>query len=194
LTATVAPVGGSGVPTGLVSFIFGTTTLGQAQLVASGSVATATITAYASQFTAGNDTVVASYSGNLSFNGSVGTVSVTVSVPTNASAVVPSMVPNPVYEEAADSDGYSWFFTIDLTEVVGVGTTLTGLNIDGTDYSSDIVDFFGSAAIPPDGTLSADLRSKGLTVPVNRVFAFSGVDASGRTWTQQITVPFMVRR
>ena len=57
--------------------------------------------------------------------------------------------------------------------------TITGLSIAGTDRSADIQSFFGSATLPAHGTLTANLRSIGLTVPVDRVFAFSGSDASG---------------
>src|ERR1019366_4477542 len=42
------------------------------------------------------------------------------------SVVVPSVVPNPVYQGKTDADGYSWFFTVKLTETAGVATTLTG--------------------------------------------------------------------
>jgi len=190
LTVTVAAAGSVVVPTGSVAFNYHHNALGSATLAASGANATATLTVYGSQLPAGNNVIEASYGGDGHVNGSTGSVNVTVTVPVANSAVIPSISPNPVYQEEADADGYSWFYTVSLQEVAGASTTLTGFTIDGTDYSSQIVSFFGSAAIPANGTLEADLRSINLTVPLQRVFVFTGRDAGGRQWTQQITVPF----
>lgn len=190
LTATVAPMSGSGVPTGQVSFQLGSRSLGTAQLFFGGGVALATITASANQFNNGSNLVTAIYEGDPNFSGSTATVTVTANLPVNPSAVVPSIVPNPVYQEATDSAGYSWFYTIHLQETAGVATTLTGLTIDGADESSSILSFFGTASIPAGGSISSNVRAKNLAPPVNRVFIFSGTDVGGRQWTQQITVPF----
>jgi uncharacterized protein (TIGR03437 family) len=110
------------------------------------------------------------------------------------SVVVPSVVPNPVYEGTTDANGYSWFFTVKLTETAGVATTLTGFTYTvvgsaALDLSSSITTLFGGAAIPAKGTLSAPLRTQ-LSAPGNVTFGFSGADANGTKWTQQITVPF----
>ena len=149
---------------------------------------------YGSQLATGANKITASYGGNTGFTPSSASLTITVSIPTASSAVIPSLVPNPVYQQDADADGYSWFYTIRLSEIAGVGTTLTALLIDGTDYSSDIADWFGSANLAAHGTLYVDLRSKGLTPPVNRIYRFSGVDAGGAQWTQQVTVPFYGRQ
>ena len=105
--------------------------------------------------------------------------------------MVPSVTPNPVFQQAPDANGYTFFYTLRLSEIAGTAATLTGFTIAGTDYSSDIPSWFGSASIPANGTISASLGSQPSTVPVNRVFGFSGTDASGAKWTQQITVPFL---
>ncbi len=186
ITATVRAAGSSSTPTGSVAFNFGNTALSSATL----SGGTASITVFGSQLPTGVDTITAAYSGNSSFNGSSGTVAVTVSLPTTNSAVVPSVSPNPVYQQHADADGYSWFYTIHLNEIAGGATTLTGFTINGTDYSGQINAFFGSSAIAARGSLSSNLRTRGLTVPTNVVFGFSGRDPGGQGWTQQISVPF----
>jgi uncharacterized protein (TIGR03437 family) len=162
--------------------------LGTATLSGSGSAA---LTVYGSQLPSGNDAINAIYSGDMNVNGSSGSVTVSVAVPTATSAVIPSIVPNPVYEGTPDAEGYSWFYTVQLSEVAGASTTLTGFSIDGTDYSSSIANFFGTAAIPANGTLSASLRAMSLSVPLTRVFAFTGKDANGRVWTQQATAQFL---
>jgi uncharacterized protein (TIGR03437 family) len=191
LTVTVKSSASSITPTGSVAFTLSGTSLGIATLSGSGSTAAATLTVYGSQLPAGNDAIQATYGGDQNVNGSTGSVTVTVTIPVAASAVIPSISPNPVYEEAPDADGYSWFYSITLTEVAGAATTLTGFTIDGTDYSGSIATFFGTSAIAADGKLSASLRAMGLTVPDNRVFSFTGKDAGGRVWTQQLTVQFL---
>jgi uncharacterized protein (TIGR03437 family) len=192
LTATVT-ASGNVTPTGTVAFTVGSLSLGSATLSGSGSSATASLTAYGSQFSGGNNAVEASYSGSNSISGSTGSVSVTVSVPQAASAVVPSVTPDPVYEQKPNADGYSWFFTVTLTDQTSTGTTLTGFTINGADETSNIDNFFGSSAIPGNGTLSAVLEGNHEaipSVPYQVVFGFTGQDAGGAQWTQQITVPF----
>jgi uncharacterized protein (TIGR03437 family) len=180
-------------PTGTVTFTVGSVSLGSATLSGSGSSASASLTAYGSQFPTGNSTIDASYNGSNSVNGSTGSVNVTVNVPQAASAVVPTVTPDPVYEQKPNSDGFSWFYTVTLTDTTSTPTTLTGFTINGEDASSFINDWFGSSAISGNGTLQAVLESnKELVtkVPDQIVFGFTGMDASGNSWTQKITVPF----
>jgi uncharacterized protein (TIGR03437 family) len=113
------------------------------------------------------------------------------SKPPVASAVVASVDHNPVYQTAPDANGHQWFFTLSLNEEAGIATTFTGFTIDGTDYSSQIASFFGSAQIPADGQLHAPLGMNLPNVPYNVVFTFSGVDPGTNTsWSQQLSVPF----
>ncbi|MBZ5604546.1 MAG: Ig-like domain repeat protein [Acidobacteriia bacterium] len=191
ITATVKSAGSSITPTGTVSFTFGNTSLGTATLAGSGSTATASIILYGSQLTAGSDVINVTYSGDQNVNGSTGSVTVSVTVPVANSAVIPAILPNPVFQAAPDSDGYRWFYTIQLTEVAGTATTLTGLTIDGVDYSANIAAFFGTTSLPAYGTLAANLRATSLAVPLTRVFSFTGRDASGNTWTQQSSARFL---
>jgi uncharacterized protein (TIGR03437 family) len=191
LTATVKAASGSTSPAGAVSFTLGNTALGSANLGGSGGSATATLTVYGSQLTVGSNSIAVSYSGSTTLQASRGTASVTVTVPTTSSAVIPSIVPNPIYQQDPDSQGFAWFYTVRLSEVGGTATTLTGFSIDGADHTADIPSWFGSSTLPARGTLAAAIGSRGLTVPVNRVFVFSGRDSSGLTWTQQLSVPFL---
>ncbi|MBV9768067.1 MAG: S8 family serine peptidase [Bryobacterales bacterium] len=106
-----------------------------------------------------------------------------------ASAVVPSIDNNPVFETPANGSGDRWSYTITLTEEAGVGTTLTGFTING--QPQDITAVFGTITIPPDGSLtSKGLGFSTLAVPTNVVFGFTGVDASGTQWSEQLTIPF----
>jgi uncharacterized protein (TIGR03437 family) len=194
VTATVKANTGTSTPTGTVSFGNGTSTLGTANLSGSAGTATGAITLAGNQLTTGSNSIKVSYSGNNGFSPSSGSTSITVTIPTVASAVVPSVVPDPVYQQTPDSDGYAWFFTVKLNEVAGTATTLTAFSIGGTDYSSDIASWFGTSTIPAHGTLSAALRMRNLTPPVTYVFSFSGADAGGATWTQQVTVPFYAKQ
>lgn len=113
------------------------------------------------------------------------------SMPPVQSAVVASVDKNPVYQVAPDRSGFQWPFTLTLNEEAGIATTLTGFTMDGTDYSSQIASFFGSATIPAKGSISASLGFKTLRVPRTIALTFSGVDpGTNHTWSTQLSVPF----
>jgi len=190
LTATVKANSGTTTPVGTIAFSLGQNSLGTGTLAGSGGVATATLIVFGSQLNIGANTISVTYGGSNAFSSSSSAVSITVTVPTAASAVIPSVVPNPIYQQDANSQGYSWFYTVRLSEIAGIATNLTAFSIDGTDHTGDITSWFGSVTIPAHGTLSAAIESRGLTVPVNRVFSFSGIDVGGQKWTQQVSVPF----
>jgi uncharacterized protein (TIGR03437 family) len=190
LTATVTAASGTGAPNGSVSFHAGTNALGTAALSGSGGVAKASLTVYGSQLAQGANTVSVSYGGGSTFLPSSGSTAVTVTVPTANSAVLPSLVPDPVYEQPNAANGCVFSFTVRLSEVNGVATTFTGFTFNGSDYTSSIATFFGSTAIPARGTISADLCATMTAVPSTGTFAFSGADASGQKWTQQLLASF----
>ena len=191
LTATVKAASGSISPVGSVAFTAGGTSLGSANLSGSAGTATASLTLNASQLNTGNNTITASYGASNGFMASSGSVTVSVSVPTVPSYVVSSVTPNPVFQQAPDSNGYTFLFTVRLSEIAGTAATLTGFTIAGTDKSSYIPSWFGSASIPANGTISALLGAQPSAVPFNLVLGFSGTDASGAEWTEQLTVPFL---
>ncbi len=188
LTATVKATSGSASPTGSVSFVWGLTSLGTVTLSASGN---ATVTVSGSTFgQAGNEQIVAYYSGDANFNAVNASLTLTVGAASSgSSAVVPSVTPNPVYQQTADAQGYAWFFTVRLTETAGVATTVTSFTFAG--QTLDVATFFGSTSLPAHGTISANVRATVKNPPQNIVLGFAGTDPSGTQWTQQISVPFL---
>ena len=180
LTATVTGAGGSAQPTGNVTFVANDSILGTVQLTQD---RTASVSIAAILIASGNGTVSALYSGDAVYNGSAGSAMVTLNVPASGSFVVPSISPNPVTQS-----GTGWVYTIQLTEKAGVPTKLTGFTIN---RASENLSLFDSTSIPGHGTLSTTLVQATLTPPVTQIFGFSGVDANGKTWTQQISVPFV---
>ncbi len=121
-------------------------------------------------------------------------ITVTANVTVSASKVTLSLNPNPVPQGITDADGYAWFYTLNLAETGGVATRVTSLKIAGSDYASSIVDWFGTDQLPAGGVLSASLRSRNLTVPVNRLFEAAGVDSpTGTAWNTSLTAPFQGR-
>ncbi len=184
ITATVRPASGTVAPTGTVTFTSGNSTLGTGSLTASGASAVATLTVHGNQLASGLNTIKASYSGSTAFSASSGTVGVTLTGNTSSSNVTVTVNPDPVVQKRR-----GWIFTIQLTNTGGV-TTLTDFTVNGTSYASQIVPFFGSASIPANGKLTSNLEMTNVPVPTSIVFGFSGVDASGNTWTQTATVPF----
>ncbi len=109
------------------------------------------------------------------------------SQPASKSAVVVSANPSPVYQTAPDSQGNQWSTQITLREEAGIGATLTGFTINGAASS---LSAFSSTAIPPLGAITATINFASMSVPSVVVFGFTGKDASGQTWSQQISVPF----
>ena len=106
-----------------------------------------------------------------------------------ASAVVASVNPYPVFEQAPNGSGFRWVYQITLSEENGVATTLASFAINSQSYDAATV--FGTTRIVAGGSLSSSgLGFATLAVPANVVFAFSGVDGSGTKWSEQLTVPF----
>jgi uncharacterized protein (TIGR03437 family) len=104
--------------------------------------------------------------------------------PAVSAAVVASIDQNPVFQQSPDASGNRWVFTLTLTEEAGIGATLTGFTIDGASYN------FGSSSIPALGSISATIGLASVAVPTTVTFVFSGVDATGQSWTVQFPVPF----
>jgi len=191
LTATVKAASGTASPTGTVSFTLGDNPLGAATLSGSGGTATASITVFGGQLPAATNTVQAYYGGSPAFSSSSATATASLGTPTATSAVAASVTPNPVYQQAPNANGATFFFTVQLNETAGVGTTVTGFTFGGVSYAGSIANFFGSTTLPAHGTLSASLKAGNIAVPSSVVMVFTGRDASGATWTQQIAVPFL---
>lgn len=188
LSATVN--GSAGTPTGTVSFLSADTPLGSVTL--QGGTATLNVSAF--KLPAGTSTIKAVYGGDGAYAGSEGSTPVNVTVTAGASAVAPTITPDPIDLSPPDSSGFRSDFTITLTEKAGVGTTLTGLQILGGDYSSRIVSFFGTRAIPARGSIFANLDFDVPNAPTAGTFVFSGVDAGGQAWTAQTTAQFDTTR
>jgi uncharacterized protein (TIGR03437 family) len=179
LTATVQ--GGSVTPTGNVTFISNEAAIGSSLLDATGA---ASLSVPAALTTAGDGTVKAIYSGDGVYLPSYGSTTVTLNLPASGALVVPFVTPNPVYKNGTAND---WPFTVTLSEKAGVAATLTTFTISGNNDLS----LFSTTKIPANGSISAGIVSSGLTVPVNRPFVFSGTDAAGQSWTQELTIPFL---
>ena len=180
LIATVKPSAGTASPAGSVTFTMGSTALGTAPLSGSGGTATATLTVNGSRLAAGANILTATYAGDGGSGGSSGAATVTVTG-TVASNVVPTVTVKPVTPQGLP-------VTVQLQETGGSATTLTGLTINGTNFTSAINAFFGTAQIPAKGRLSTNLLVQWSPLPPSLVFVFNGADAGGRQWSQAVTV------
>jgi uncharacterized protein (TIGR03437 family) len=105
------------------------------------------------------------------------------------SAVMVSIDQNPVFQQT-DRTGNGWRFTLTLTEEGGIPTSITGLTIDGANFTPRLASLFGSTALPANSSLSATIGLSSIAAPKNVAIVVSGVDASGTTWTQQLSIPF----
>jgi hypothetical protein len=183
ITASVKAATGGAAPSGIVTFTSGKTTLGSATLTSSGATATGVLTVKGSSLTTGNNTITANYGGSASYNGSTGSVTVGVSAAT-ASNVLVSVAPNSISQSTN-----GWAVTIRLQEMAGVATTITGFTINGTSFASAIRSFFGTSQLAASETLASSMQIQWKPLPPTIVFTFTGVDASGRQWSQTLSVP-----
>jgi uncharacterized protein (TIGR03437 family) len=186
-TATVRAAVGSATPTGTVSFNVADSSLGSAPLAGSSGVATATFTVSAGQLPIGAATVWAIYGGDASFSGSSASLIVTVGSPPGSSAVVASIVPNPVFASTYAQGSYTWQSSVTLTETAGVSTTLTGFTMNGQSQSLSRY-FGGNLTIPANGTLSSSsITFTSRNAPATLAFGFTGSDAGGEKWSRQVS-------
>jgi hypothetical protein len=117
-------------------------------------------------------------------------INVNADMTTHLSNVVITASPNPV-EPVQGANGPVWTLNLKLRETNGVATSLTGLRINGADYSAQIGAWFGTAIIAADGSIAAAISTTGLVASTNDYFEFFGTDAgSGQTWYQELVVSF----
>ena len=101
---------------------------------------------------------------------------------------VPAAVPSNVTVTVNPNPTYSNSVTVTLSETAGGATKLTSFIAAGQDLSSQIAKRFGTATIEPYDSVSTLVSFSSSSFPTILTLTFSGVDPSGRTWTQQITV------
>jgi lysyl endopeptidase len=118
-------------------------------------------------------------------------INIRVDAAVQRSTVAISFTPDPVVEQPPDSDGTRWVFAVKLQERSGVATRITGLKINGTDYSQFITEWFGTDRLDASGTLQATLRASGVFPRGDQYFEFTGQDEnSTQSWFQAVTVQF----
>jgi hypothetical protein len=119
-------------------------------------------------------------------------LNVKVEMTVQRSVVAVSFTPSTVFAQPAAEDGARWNFQVKLEEKAGVGTTITGLRINGTDYSSSIEAFFGGTHLDGNSSLTASLRGSGVFAAGDQYFEVTGTDdGSGQSWYQSATVRFL---
>jgi hypothetical protein len=94
--------------------------------------------------------------------------------------------------KAVASANGTWTLGLHLADSGGAQSQLTGLRIDGADYSDSIAAWFSSGMIQANGTIDASIYTQGLNAPVEKFFEFFGRDtATGVTWYRTLTVDFL---
>ena len=180
LTATV--LGSTdAVPAGTVTFTAGATVLGVVPIVSVNGAALAGITVAGPQLPAGSDAVTATYSGDSTYNGSIGQAVVNVAPLGSHSHVAVSITPNPARA--------GQLVKVTLRELNGAGTNVTGWTINGNDDFGFFLQDFGTTTLAPGGTLSTTIQTVGSgAFPQTRVYVFSGQDADRQPWSQQFVL------
>jgi uncharacterized protein (TIGR03437 family) len=185
-TATVSaqPGAPSAAPTGTVYFSIAGIALGSASLTSGG---TASLSFPVYQLGAGAFILSAVYSGDTVFSSGGATKLIEITAPASASAIVPSG-PNTVWASPPDAEGLSWQTTLSLQDASGVPALLTGFSIDG--QTQTLSQYFPSPDIPGNGAIQTTVVFRNLTTPLTRTFAFTGIDATGQSWSRQLSVRY----
>ena len=185
LTAIVKSSGTSR-PTGTVTFLSSYNSLGTVSLTPGpGTTSITSVGVPMVRIAEGTGSVSVIYAGDGVVDGSGGSSYVDLIIPATGSLVIPSIDPNPVYQF-----GSSYIFTVTLQEAAGVSTRLTGFTFDGTSVALTVL---GRTNLPAFGFLQATLSSASGINPTagTHVFAFTGSDSNGRTWSQSVTAVFL---
>jgi len=182
LTATVKADDGS-VPSGAVNFGRAGTPLGSAALTGGDALATATFVVNTAALSLGSANFTATYDGASRWNGSGASVSVAVTARAGGSWVVPTITPTPVLQNPLSG---AWNYSVRLRESAGVATTITSFTIDGVDSLS----LLPQTSLAALGSTTVALAPTGLAAPISRLHVFTGRDADGTTWSQQVPVFF----
>jgi hypothetical protein len=112
-------------------------------------------------------------------------INVTATVKVDQSNVTATVAPSPVVQT-----GGQWSFQVKLAETAGVATKVTAIKFNGSDYSGSIANWFGSARIPANGSITAPLTGVGRFPAGDEYFEFWGVDDTGTPWYRVATVTF----
>jgi uncharacterized protein (TIGR03437 family) len=190
LTATVAPAVGNGAPTGTVSFTWlGGSPLGTVPLSSNGSKLTASLSVPLYQLGGpGIFSLVAQYSGDAAFNSGGALLKVQIGTPTGVAAVVLTG-PNTVSPAVdLDAQGLSWPATLRLQEYAGVAALVTGFSIDG--QAQSLAQYVPSPNLQAAGTLQVTVILRNVNPPALHTFTFTGIDATGASWTRSVAVNY----
>ncbi len=187
VAVTVAAAGSPGIPTGRVDFAGNGVALGSATLVAGSGNATASISLPVYLLGLGNVTVGAQYSGDAAFSAGGSIFTLQVSSARGAAGIVVT-ANAPVYPFVSAANTLVWQAQINLRETGGVRATITDYSLDGHPQP---LSQLSSTVIPASRELELTLTLLNLAAPVTKVFAFSGTDDTGHSWTRQIPLLFI---
>jgi uncharacterized repeat protein (TIGR01451 family) len=170
-TATVTPTGGTGTPTGTVTFADGATTLGTVTL--SGTTAAFST----SSLVAGNHTITASYSGDTNFSASASPALVqTVNQPAATNTALASSV-NP------SNLGQAVTFTATVTSTAGTPTGTVSFKDGGTVIGTGAL----SAGVAAFTTSSLTLGAHTITASYSGTTSFAA--STSPALTQTVLIP-----
>jgi subtilase family serine protease len=176
LTVTVRPASGATAPTGTINFLAGSTSLGSAQLTASGANGMATLSVKGMSLAAGNNTISAVYAGATGFGTSSGSTIVTVAGTTASNVVLTVM------KTTSNQQGFP--VKVQLQETAGSPTTITSFTINNVNFTPVIGSIFGSTQLAAKATVSDVMVIQWAPLPAMLTFVATGTDPSGRQWSQ----------
>lgn len=177
VSVTVKAATGSSQPTGTVQ-ILGTagTVLGTATL----SSGTASLSLAGSALASGTNALTAVFLPGNTFDGSSAHFTITVTAPVSSAVVITA---SPVSQAATGLN-----VSVQLQDFSGNSSKITGMTINGLNFTPAIAAMFGSTQLPAKGKLSTSVQVQWNPMPASIVFSFTGIDSTGHTWTQTVSM------
>ncbi len=149
----------------------------------SGATATAALTVKGSSLATGNNTITATYGGSASFSGSTG-------IGDDQCERGNRLECRRIGGAEFDLSDHQRLGSHGSTAGDGGRAHYGSRALRSTERTSHprYRSFFGSSKIAALGTLSSSMQIQWKPLPATIVFAFTGVDASGRQWSQSLSV------
>ncbi len=173
----VVAVSGTAAPSGAVQIL---STSGTVLVSGTATNGAATLPLPASSLAVGANTLTAVFLPGQVFDGSSSRFLLTV---TASAAGTVSVTATPASQAQTGLN-----INVQIQDLSGNSSKITGMTINGSNFTPAITAIFGTTQLGAKATLKANLQVQWNPMPSSLVFSFTGIDSTGHTWTQTVSM------